>query len=702
VCSAAPDVPTDWLINPSPFKATVSENTAKHELVMQNGLARRVIQLTPNAATIDLQNMVTGEHMLRAVSPEARVTLNGVAYEIGGLQGQPVFNYVKAQWLPNLTADPNAYTFAGWTAGPIEAQFAWQKRREWMSRDLPWPPPGKHVVLRFNPPPAAQAHGASLPEIDVHYDVYDGIPLISKWVVVKNNTNKAVRLNRFVSEELRFVEAPMNTDWGPANEFPNLTVETDYAFGGDVEQAVSITPDPSYGTQVSYTLQSPCLLKCEPPKMGPDTDVAPGESFETFRAYDLLLDSTERERRTLALRRMYRTIAPWTSENPLMFHKTASDPQSVRDAIKQAGAVGFEMIIMSFGSGFNFESTDPAYIAEYKALADEARAKGIALGGYSLLASRSAGTAADNTQGEPARFSVMPCLGSQWGHDYLEHIRNFCATAGFGVFENDGSYPGDRCAATDHPYHHGLEDSQWVQWRAITDLYKWCCGHGVYINVPDLYFLSGSTKTGMGYRETNWSLPREEQVLIERQNMFDGTWNKTASMGWMMVPLSQYHGGGAAATIEPLHEHLDHYEARLADLLGYGVQACFRGPRLYDTDETKAMVKKWVTFYKAHREVLDGDIIHLRRPSGLDWDGILHVNPQGAEKGLAFFYNPLDTDIVGNIRVPLYYTGLTEVADAAVDGRKPARISLDRAATSTLPLKIPAHRWAWVVFTRPT
>ena len=32
-------------------------------------------------------------------------------------------------------------------------------------------------------------------------------------------------------------------------------------------------------------------------------------------------------------------------------------------------------------------------------------------------------------------------------------------------------------------------------------------------------------------------------------------------MGWMMVPLTEYHGGGAAATIEPLHEHLAHYEA---------------------------------------------------------------------------------------------------------------------------------------------
>ena len=158
--------------------------------------------------------------------------------------------------------------------------------------------------------------------------------------------------------------------------------------------------------------------------------------------------------------------------------------------------------------------------------------------------------------------------------------------------------------------------------------------------MPDWYFLAGSTKSGMGYRETNWSLPRDEQEIIERQNIFDGTWEKTPSMGWMFVPLTEYQGGGAAATIEPLKEHLPHYEARLANLFGAGVQACYRGPRLYDSEETKAVVKRWVDFYKQHRAILNSDIIHLRRPDGRDWDGWLHVNPALAERGLAVVLQP--------------------------------------------------------------
>ena len=89
-------------------------------------------------------------------------------------------------------------------------------------------------------------------------------------------------------------------------------------------------------------------------------------------------------------------------------------------------------------------------------------------------------------------------------------------------------------------------------------------------------------------------------------------WEKTLYMGWMFVPLVEYHGGGEAATLQPLNEHLDAYGAHLAQNFGWGVQACYRGPRLYDTEETKAVVRTWVDFYKAHRAI-ESDVIHLRR-----------------------------------------------------------------------------------------
>ncbi|HEY2783978.1 MAG TPA: hypothetical protein VGJ05_03310 [Fimbriiglobus sp.] len=698
---AAP--PVDWLVNPEPFKAVVKEDKGRKELVLNNGLVCRTLRLSPNAATVVLDNTTTGESLLRAVGPEARLTINGTAYAVGGLSGQPVKNYLKAEWIEALKDSPDAYHFASWKEGPIEARFPWKKRTEWMSRDLPWPPPGRHVVLTFTPPAKLATMPPSLPTVEIHYEIYDGLPLLSKWLVVRNDTVKPVRVNAFVSEELRLAEVESNVEAVPDRERPNLWVETGYAFGAmdaphAMNKSVQLVSDPEYQTQVHYDRKTPCLLLCQPP-LGPDVDVAVGKTLESFRAFELLLDSTDRERRGLAQRRMYRTIAPWTTENPLMFHVRRADEKSIRFAIQQASEVGFELLIMTFGSGFNMESTDPAYRRTFQKLAAEAKEKKLALGGYSLLASRGAKDPKDNTQGMKAMYGVMPCLGSAWGKTHLENLGSFISEAGLGVLENDGSYPGDLCTSTEHPFHRGLADSQWVQWRAITDFYKKCRTEGVYLNIPDWYFLAGGNKCGMGYRESNWSLPRAEQVLIERQNIFDGTWTKTGSMGWMFVPLTVYQGGGAAATIEPLHEHLDHYESRLANLLGAGVQACYRGPRLYDTDETKAVVKKWVSFYKTHREVLDGDLIHLRRANGRDWDGWLHVNPAGREKGMAFFYNPLAESIEREIRIPLHYAGLTDQVKCSIDGAAPTPIALDRSETATLKVKIPARGRTWVLFT---
>ena len=165
----------------------------------------------------------------------------------------------------------------------------------------------------------------------------------------------------------------------------------------------------------------------------------------------------------------------------------------------------------------------------------------------------------------------------------------------------------------------------------------------------------------------------------------------------MFVPLTEYHGGGAAATLEPLSEHLDAYGAHLAQNFGAGVQACYRGPRLYDTDETKAVVKKWVDFYKEHRPILDSDIIHVRRPDGRDIDCILHVNPQLKTKGLALICNPLDQPVTREVKLPLYYTGLTAAAGIRVQEGKAKRYKLDRHYDVTVPVTIPARDCTWLL-----
>ena len=689
----------DWLVTAVKTPAAVERSKDGREIVLSNGLIRRTFRLQPNAATVAYDNLMTGASILRGVKPEAAVEIGGRRFNVGGLVGQIEYAYLRPEWVDSFTSDPNAFQFVSYEVGKTEARFAWSRKR--YSADLPWPAPGASLKLRFKSS-QGRLEGVA---VTICYEMYEGIPLLAKWLEVRNGGDKAIRLNTFTSEILAAVEYESLVNEPNTWEHPNIHVESDYAFHGDDPRTANVTThwvaDPQYTTQVNYVRKMPVLLESRPP-LGPDAIIEPGETFESFRTFELVHDSTERERRGLAVRRMYRTIAPWVTENPILMHVRHADPKSVRLAVDQCAEVGFEMVIMTFGSGFDMENTDPAYMDRIKELVDYAHSKGIELGGYSLLASRRISDEYDVINprtGKPggAIFGNSPCLGSNWGREYFRRLTSFVQHTGIDIIEHDGSYPGDVCASTSHPGHSGLNDSQWTQWRIISDFYKWCRARGVYLNVPDWYFLSGSTKSAMGYREVNWSLPRERQILLGRQNIFDGTWWKAPSMGWMFVPLTEYQGGGAAATLEPLCEHLDAYGAHLAQNFGSGVHACYRGPRLYDTEETKALVKKWVDFYKAHRAILDSDIIHVRRPDGRDIDCILHVNPSLKTRGLAMVYNPLDHAVKRDLTLPLYYTGLTRTARIREQGGKPRTYRLDRHYNVTVPLTAPARGRTWLV-----
>ncbi|MCY3007034.1 MAG: hypothetical protein NTV29_13810 [Planctomycetota bacterium] len=535
--------------------------------------------------------------------------------------------------------------------------------------------------------------------VDVHYELYDGLPAYGKWITIENSTPRPVRVDRYCSDVLAAVEHTSEVDaLSVGLTPPNLHIETEMAFGGMTSQGANRrsyrwVADPDYHTQVNYEKKTPCLLEIGP-DLGPAQTLPAGQSWSSYRGWVLVHDSFDRERSGLAVRKLFRCIAPWVTENPLMMHLIASDEASVLRAIEQCHEVGFEMLILSFGSGFNLESQSGAMMEKAQKFAAAAKAKNIEIGSYSLLASRSISVNEDVVmpEGQKPTFGNSPCLESSWGNEYFARLYEFHRNSGFTLLEHDGSYPGDPCKSQLHPGHQGLDDSRWNQWETIAEFYRWCREEGLFLNVPDHYFLVGSNKTGMGYREVNWSLPREQQTIHTRQNIYDGTWQKTPSMGWMFVPLTEYHGGGPAATIEPLDKNIDHYRNMIQSNLGLGVQACYRGPRLYDTDRVKQMVKQQVAWYKQHRDILESDLIHGRRPdaSGLDW--CLHVNPQLTTQGMLVVYNPTSGQLRERLKVPMHYTGLRERvdvrqtrADAPLDDKTLDHATLDNTA-QTMPI----------------
>jgi hypothetical protein len=700
----APD--SDWLVSPLTRRAAVYRSSDAKEVILNNGLISRSWRLGPNAANVAFENLMSDASLLRGVKPEVTLELDGLSYEVGGLKGQPNYAYLRKEWLEGMTNDTKSFQFAGLEIGPVQERLPWKRKR--YCSDMPWPPPGVALTLHFRPPVLAgpsNAFGApgSL-TVSVYYEMYDGIPLITKWFTLSNAGPQAVTLNTFRSEILALVEYESVVDHRERWEYPNVHIQSDYSFRGMDPQTANQTThwvvDPQYKTQVSSASQTPNLLESSPP-IGPGLRIGPGQQFISFHTFELIHDSTDRERKGLAVRQFYRRMAPWVTENPIMMHVRSAEPAAIRKAIDQCAAVGFEMVIISFWSGFDMENEDPAYMAQFKDLTDYAHRRGIELGAYSLLASRSVGPKDDVIDPKTGKaggvFGVSPCVESRWGQNYFRKLYAFFEKTGMDLLEHDGSYPGDVCASTNHPGHKQLEDSQWTQWTRITDFYRWCRSRGVYLNVPDHYYLNGSSKCAMGYRESNWSLPRAQQLIHARQNIYDGTWEKTPSMGWMMVPLVEYGGGGPAATIEPLHQHLDHYGLTLANHFGAGVQACYRGPRLFDTDDTKQLVKTWVDFYRKHRAILDSDLVHVRRADARDLDCYLHVNPRLKEKALLMVFNPLDQPARKTMRIPLYYSGLTDKAKIAEHDEKTQTYRLDRSYDVDLPVSLPPQGVTWFV-----
>ncbi|WP_338873844.1 alpha-galactosidase [Spirosoma sp. SC4-14] len=695
-------VQTDWLIAPITQKAAVYQANYAKDLVLSNGLLVRRFRISPNLATVDYQNRTTNEQFVRSIRPEARLVLNGKTHQVGGLYGQKEHAYLREEWLDNFTANTADFQFKTFSVAPLKPAVDWQ-RRTWAS-NLTLPTGQELSLLFISDSPELKGI-----EVTVHYALYDGIPTLCKWLTIQNKRSDGVHIDQVVNEVLATPEEESAVVGSPdqMKKPQRIYVENNFAFNNAMryelsDQATHWKTDSLYTSQVNYNYETPCVLEVYPGR-GVGIDLEAGQTYTSIRTHELLLDSYDRERNGLARRRFYRTVAPWTTQNPIFMHLVSTDPATVRSVIDQCADTGYEMVILSFGSGLNMEDTTQANIQKFKSLVDYAHSKGILLGGYSLFSSRRIDDATDVIDpktGLPdtgAFFGHAPCLASRWGINYLNGLKKFITETGFDILEHDGPYPGDVCASTSHPGHKGLHDSQWVQMEMQKGFYRFLNQKGVYINAPDWYFMDGTNKIALGYREVNFSLSREQQKLLNRQNIFDGTWEKTPAMGWGFVPLTKYQGGGPEAVLEPLHEHLSDYTQLMMQYYGAGVQACYRGPRLYDTDATKQAVKQVIDWYKKYRMILNADIIHLRRPDGRDWDGIMHVDPTQKEKGLLMLYNPLKMKITRTVKLPLYYTGLRDKAMIRQGDGKPRMYALNRQYDVELTVELEPESYGWWV-----
>ena len=303
----------------------------------------------------------------------------------------------------------------------------------------------------------------------------------------------------------------------------------------------------------------------------------------------------------LSVRATTRVLTPATLENPIFFHNTNASSAGIRAAVDQMADVGFEMMILSFGSEFDLESTNQTYIQQMHDDIAYAASNGIEVGGYDLIVwTRDPGEWWDAV--DPATNSTHgdACAASGWIDQLTSLATGFVAATGLAGIETDGPYPGYVCASTNHSHHSGLADSVYQQTLLQGELFRRLRAMNVYIHQPDAYYFQGGAKSTMGYNENQFSLPRWTDLHVSRMTVFDDTYLKLPTQGWMFVPAYGLSCRRRCGRVRSDESELGGVRVGAgSNIWVWGVAACYRGYRLFDSEEARAVVIKWVGILQA-------------------------------------------------------------------------------------------------------
>lgn len=732
VAAAVPD----WLITNLGIQPTFQQNK-DGTFTLSNGLVSRTFTFSaplgsgPGFGTVDMYSFTSETSLLRAIDVEGYVTLDNTTYALGTLiqNGTDFHGYL------NRSATGLNYNGAGWDAvsyslGNPVAPFPWTPGTRGSPKSAQWPPIGLQLAVQLRAPATAPASHKAV-SIQLVYEMYPNIPLITKWMVINSTSSAAagVVVTSTVPESLRLARqyTPCNLgslasvgagDWSaPPTQ---LYVQTDAAHN----TLVSFLQDPASSSdwgaaecvlQTNYTLGPGVVLtgggaSVHPSRLHPTLLSSPPAGglataeFVSFRTFELVTDTYDPERTGLAVKRLTRLWAPHAQENPIFFHATAADVDGFHAEIDQMAATGFEMLIFSFGTTFILETDNPAYLAQIASLVAYAKSKGIEVGGYDLIDldrgnGGYGGNVGDQWDTVLADGSLGPdaCFASGWTDKITYYVNNFINATGLSMLETDGPYGGQDCHSTNHSHHEGHSDAMYQQTQQQAAFYSNLRSKNVYINQPDNYFFQGGQRTGLGYNEDQYSLPRWQDVTVSRMTVYDQTYAKIPTQGWMFVPLVDYHGGGDAAAFEPMSQHLPEYNMALAQYLLAGVAACYRGFRLYDTPEVQAVVTHWVSVYKQYREIITSDIVHVRRPDGQSMDAFMHVNAFAMDGTQAFaaVFNPTLFNLTQTLQFNLYYAGISTTALVSHEGSPAQPYTVARDYSIAITVTLPPQSVTW-------
>ena len=472
----------DWLIDPRKFKTIYLEEN--NRLRLTNGLIQRDFTFEPNFGTIDFYSVEDDSSLLRAFSPEAQIIVGtenqNYSITVGGFNASISRSYLNRTNLELLNYSGIVFKYQSHQISNITSDIKYSPRRGAPS-SVVYPPLGIHLNVSL----VLASNDINIPSVihdiivHVHYQIYDNVPLVSKWLTVANTGSEDIKITVTKVDELQ-----VNLDWSPA------------ALGQGGRDWLQVTTDTPHGAKVDWKVESFQAPGAKQPMVQISYDPPPvltlkhGEMLRSIEVFHLVTPYDCLDRRGLARRKMMRILTPWILENPIFFHMTNNSRDAVRNVMKQMVDVGFEMMIHSFGSGFDMMSTDTEYLDIIKENVDFAKSLGLEVGGYNLIAwTRKVKDEWTAINEQTNGSSPSACLASGWYDNLVEKTVNFLDYTGLSMVETDGPYGGYTCSSEVHTHHQGLGDSVYQQNRLQSQFFKLLRSKQVYINQPDTYYL---------------------------------------------------------------------------------------------------------------------------------------------------------------------------------------------------------------------
>lgn len=510
------------------------------------------------------------------------------------------------------------------------------------------------------------------------YESPADVAVLLKWIVIENNSDKAVYLNGMQ------IEAFTPEITGKMS----LMLENDYVrdgmkVNGKRARSPWIEKQHLYVHSLLNTESAPTVF-AYPVEL--DQWIVPGETFNSFKVYEFIAPTYNEEIRGIAFRRATRKLFPWTCVRHL--HCALPSARKVEEyylGIDSAADAGYEAILLCHW-WLDRKLTSPLFTnysdyvlrpelfpngwSDVRKLTDYAHDKGLKIYFYSIYVNTWRGgddapqVQQDNDwlliwdkEDKSSRWGNTLDPATDWGMFVNRKMEEAVVKGGFDAWHLDGPYYGDICVAKNRAYKPG-GSNQYIGWERQKEFYermKALGYHGEAAQGFCAYPYGMSRITTSGYEEGDFGrMGMQGQILATRKGAYTFTKVYRPEQAATFVPVVAWSPEPDAPSLIPMEENAQLYEAYLAYCFGYGFEGRIFQHVAFEGPKSEAAIRRWLGFWKDHSDYFKkGFLLHLREPDGQNIDAIAHyLEEDDTHKLLVVAYNPDDKEQSDELLVP--------------------------------------------------